>query len=157
MLEDALKETRLITNITKNAIASKILKNLDAILLFFFGVLVSTETASVLFSKNSSFNSSSDIVTRLPSQCLLLVLQFVRLVVHAHSVKREACTPCRLTHTINMAALSVDSLLSLNDGTSIRVFGLGVYESQLNGETEGACLAAFKHGYRMIDTAAIYK
>ncbi len=45
----------------------------------------------------------------------------------------------------------------LSDGTSIPVFGLGVYEAQLNGETEQACLLAFKHGYRMIDTAALYK
>ncbi len=45
----------------------------------------------------------------------------------------------------------------LSDGTSIPVFGLGLFQAQLNGETEQACLLAFKHGYRMIDTATLYK
>ena len=53
--------------------------------------------------------------------------------------------------------MAAESRLTLSDGTSIPVFGLGVYEAQSNGETEQACLLALKHGYRMIDTATLYK
>ena len=49
------------------------------------------------------------------------------------------------------------STLLLNDGNKIPVFGLGVYLARANGETEQACLWALKHGYRLIDTAEIYR
>ena len=49
------------------------------------------------------------------------------------------------------------STLPLNDGHVIPVFGLGVYQAKSNGETLQACLWSIKHGYRMIDTAAIYR
>ena len=49
------------------------------------------------------------------------------------------------------------STFKLLDGHSIPVFGLGVYLAKANGETEQAVLWALKHGYRLIDTAAIYK
>ena len=56
-----------------------------------------------------------------------------------------------------MAVQNLSSRLSLSVGTSIPIFGLGVYEAQLNGETKQSCAWALKHGYRMIDTAALYK
>ena len=52
---------------------------------------------------------------------------------------------------------SKTSTFKLLDGHSIPVFGLGVYLAKANGETEQAVLWALKHGYRLIDTAAIYK
>ena len=55
-----------------------------------------------------------------------------------------------------MSGLSKTSILETLDGVGIPVFGLGVYQAKANGETEQAVLWALKHGYRMIDTAAIY-
>ena len=52
---------------------------------------------------------------------------------------------------------SKTSTIVLNDGNKMPVFGLGVYLAQANGETEQAVLWALKHGYRLIDTAAIYR
>ena len=52
---------------------------------------------------------------------------------------------------------SKTSTCTLNDGNRIPVFGLGVYLAQADGETEQAVLWALKHGYRLIDTAAIYR
>lgn len=52
---------------------------------------------------------------------------------------------------------SKTSTVTLNDGNTMPVFGLGVYLAQANGEAEQAVLWALKHGYRLIDTAAIYK
>ena len=54
-------------------------------------------------------------------------------------------------------AINMATTVALCDGTSIPNFGLGVYEAQLNGETRQACLWALQHGYRMIDTASIYR
>lgn len=59
-----------------------------------------------------------------------------------------------------MAANNIESKMStfkLLDGHSIPVFGLGVFQAQADGETEQAVLWALKHGYRQIDTAALYK
>ena len=60
---------------------------------------------------------------------------------------------------MTMAAIieSKTSTFKLLDGHTIPVFGLGVYLAKANGETEQAVLWALKHGYRLIDTAAIYK
>ena len=52
---------------------------------------------------------------------------------------------------------SKTSTFKLLDGHTIPVFGLGVYLAKANGETEQAVLWALKHGYRLIDTAALYK
>ena len=52
---------------------------------------------------------------------------------------------------------SKSSRVPLNDGNSMPVFGLGVYLSKANGETENAVLLSLEHGYRHIDTAAIYR
>ena len=43
------------------------------------------------------------------------------------------------------------------DGLKIPVFGLGVWQAECNGETEQVCLWAIENGYRMIDTATIYR
>lgn len=47
--------------------------------------------------------------------------------------------------------------LTLNDGNRIPQFGLGVYMIRGDEATEEACLAAFEHGYRHIDTAHAYQ
>jgi diketogulonate reductase-like aldo/keto reductase len=46
--------------------------------------------------------------------------------------------------------------IKLYNGHTIPQFGLGVYLIKDNKECEKACLEAFKHGYRHIDTAHIY-
>ena len=56
-----------------------------------------------------------------------------------------------------MALISKTTLLPLNDGGQIPVLGIGVYLAKANGEAEQSCLWALENGYRMIDTAAIYK
>ena len=57
---------------------------------------------------------------------------------------------------LSMALIS-KTTLPLNDGGQIPVFGIGVYLAKANGEAEQSCLWALENGYRMIDTAAIYK
>lgn len=52
---------------------------------------------------------------------------------------------------------SKTSVRMLNDGNEIPIFGLGVWRSEPGGEAEQAVSWALKHGYRLIDTAAIYK
>jgi diketogulonate reductase-like aldo/keto reductase len=47
--------------------------------------------------------------------------------------------------------------LPLLDGMKIPIFGLGVFQAQANGETEKAVSLALKHGYRHVDTAALYR
>ena len=69
------------------------------------------------------------------------------------------------------ALLSKTTLLPLIDGGAVPVFGIGVSTllplkdggavpvigTKSNGETEQSCLWALENGYRMIDTAAIYR
>jgi diketogulonate reductase-like aldo/keto reductase len=45
----------------------------------------------------------------------------------------------------------------LSDGVAMPVFGLGVYLAKPGPEAYDACLEALKLGYRLIDTAHIYK
>ena len=52
---------------------------------------------------------------------------------------------------------SKTSVRRLNDGNEIPILGLGVWRSEPGGEAEQAVSWALKHGYRLIDTAAIYK
>lgn len=47
--------------------------------------------------------------------------------------------------------------ITLNNGTKIPQFGLGVYMIQGDENTKEACLKAFKLGYRHIDTAHAYQ
>lgn len=56
-----------------------------------------------------------------------------------------------------MSGLSKTSVLNTLDGVGTPIFGLGVFEAKSGGETEQAVLWALKHGYRLIDTAAMYK
>lgn len=55
--------------------------------------------------------------------------------------------------SLNLAKTSIWETL---DGVGTPVFGLGVYQAKTGGETEQAVLLALQHGYRLIDTAAIY-
>ena len=60
-----------------------------------------------------------------------------------------------------MASKSIDlsTKYALNDGNFMPAFGLGVYGSSDGGSggTENAVRVALKHGYRLIDTAEVYK
>ncbi len=49
------------------------------------------------------------------------------------------------------------TMLKTLDGVGTPCFGLGVFQASRGGETEQAVLWALKHGYRLIDTAAMYK
>ena len=54
--------------------------------------------------------------------------------------------------------LSLSSRLPLLDGYRMPVMGLGVFQKELvRGTTEQAVLWALQQGYRLIDTAALYK
>eukprot|EP00918_Siedleckia_nematoides_P049996 GHVU01109432.1.p1 GENE.GHVU01109432.1~~GHVU01109432.1.p1 ORF type:complete len:281 (+),score=23.86 GHVU01109432.1:199-1041(+) len=53
-------------------------------------------------------------------------------------------------------AEGLQSVLTLNDGIAMPLFGLGVW--QLTGNEVVDCIKiAFKHGYRLIDTASYYR
>lgn len=47
--------------------------------------------------------------------------------------------------------------LKLNNGNEMPVLGLGVYKAEDNEEVENAVLSAIEAGYRLIDTASVYK
>lgn len=47
--------------------------------------------------------------------------------------------------------------ITLNNGSEIPQFGIGVYQVQGNARTEQVCLEALKNGYRHIDTAHAYQ
>jgi 2,5-diketo-D-gluconate reductase A len=51
---------------------------------------------------------------------------------------------------------SLENVVTLNDGNSIPVVGLGVFQVP-PAETEKAVSAALRAGYRHIDTAAAYR
>jgi len=52
--------------------------------------------------------------------------------------------------------LSLDSRVTLNDGTKIPVLGLGVWRAAPGKETRKAVAYALEVGYRLIDTAKLY-
>jgi diketogulonate reductase-like aldo/keto reductase len=52
--------------------------------------------------------------------------------------------------------LSIDSIITLNDGHSIPQLGFGVWQIRPGRTCAGAVLAALEAGYRHIDTAAAY-
>ncbi len=52
---------------------------------------------------------------------------------------------------------NINSTRKLNNGVEIPLFGLGVFRSENGGEVENAIKYAFEEGYRLIDTASIYK
>jgi diketogulonate reductase-like aldo/keto reductase len=54
-----------------------------------------------------------------------------------------------------MTSAAAIPTVTLNDGNTIPVIGLGVGELS-DAETEQAVLAALEAGYRLIDTAAAY-
>lgn len=52
-----------------------------------------------------------------------------------------------------MAPLSIETTVTLNNGTTIPQLGLGVFNSST---CKDACLKALDDGYRHIDTAQLY-
>ena len=53
--------------------------------------------------------------------------------------------------------MNLNSKINLNNGTKIPIIGLGVYKAEEGEEVEGAVKWALELGYRMIDTASIYR
>jgi diketogulonate reductase-like aldo/keto reductase len=52
--------------------------------------------------------------------------------------------------------LTIESSVELANGVRMPRFGLGVWRSEPGEETERAVAAALRHGYRLVDTAALY-
>ena len=52
--------------------------------------------------------------------------------------------------------LSIDTRVSLSDGNSMPLLGLGTWAAQPGGETRDAVAFALETGYRHIDTAKMY-
>ncbi len=52
--------------------------------------------------------------------------------------------------------MNIFSKIKLNNGVEMPWFGLGVFRAKDGQEVENAVLTALKHGYRSIDTAAVY-
>ncbi len=57
---------------------------------------------------------------------------------------------------VNMAKLDSKSRIKMNDGRSIPILGLGVYQSRPGKTTVDAVRAALELGYRHVDTASMY-
>jgi diketogulonate reductase-like aldo/keto reductase len=55
-----------------------------------------------------------------------------------------------------MEKLNINSVVTLNNGVQMPVFGLGTFQSNRGDETRNAVLWALEAGYRHIDTAALY-
>jgi len=53
-------------------------------------------------------------------------------------------------------AIDLSGMVTLNDGVSMPLFGLGVYLAETGSPAEDAVSFALKNGYRLIDTAQIY-
>ena len=53
--------------------------------------------------------------------------------------------------------MNISSVIVLNNGVKMPIFGLGVYLSQAGEETVNAVSCALKAGYRLIDTASAYQ
>lgn len=53
--------------------------------------------------------------------------------------------------------LTIDTMVTLNNGIRMPVFGLGTYQTRSGKETQNAVLHALEAGYRLIDTAKIYR
>ncbi len=54
-------------------------------------------------------------------------------------------------------SLTITSTVTLNNGVEMPLFGLGVFQTQQGQETQQAVRWALETGYRLIDTAAIYR
>ena len=52
--------------------------------------------------------------------------------------------------------LNINSRITLEDGNSMPLFGLGVWEAQSGQETYDVVLSALNAGYRHFDTAEMY-
>ena len=53
-------------------------------------------------------------------------------------------------------SLTLESRVTLNDGSKMPVFGLGVWQMSAGKETRKAVATALESGYRLIDTAKLY-
>ncbi|CAF4387419.1 unnamed protein product, partial [Adineta steineri] len=54
-------------------------------------------------------------------------------------------------------SLTLKSRITLNDGHSMPIFGLGLYQAESSSKTIQIITDAIKLGYPLIDTAEIYK
>ncbi|MCU6339605.1 aldo/keto reductase, partial [Enterobacter quasiroggenkampii] len=55
-----------------------------------------------------------------------------------------------------MVAKNLQDTTTLNNGVKMPWFGLGVFKVEEGPELVNAVKTAIKHGYRSVDTAAIY-
>lgn len=64
-----------------------------------------------------------------------------------------------MSRRMSAVAKDISARITLNDGVSMPLFGLGVYEasSGVGGEAEKAVEYAISKGYRLIDTAEFYQ
>ena len=58
---------------------------------------------------------------------------------------------------VSTVAVNMTSRVCLNDGVDMPVFGLGTYKAGSDAVTEDAVSCALHRGYRLIDTAQLYK
>lgn len=52
--------------------------------------------------------------------------------------------------------IKIDTIVKLNNGVEMPIFGLGTFQMRSGRETQQAVLAALEAGYRLIDTAQMY-
>ena len=87
------------------------------------------------------------------SKSPLLIDSFIARTVNCRTV------PYVSRRTMKKAKVEGEGLQSvviLNDGNNMPLFGLGTWRAQGGQETEAAVLSALQNGYRMIDTAQVY-
>jgi len=68
--------------------------------------------------------------------------------------------PTRQTATLTgfgLASVHDMNTMLLNNGAAMPVLGLGVFQMPVGSETERTVISALENGYRLIDTAALYK
>lgn len=78
------------------------------------------------------------------------------LVIHTFLVYPRSCQPPQALWYGRGMPASLQSRITLNNGTEMPVFGLGVWKIPDGPECEQAVTWALETGYRMIDTATLY-
>ena len=58
---------------------------------------------------------------------------------------------------IGIGGIVLDNTVFLNTNREMPLLGLGVYKATGENEAENAIISAVESGYRLIDTASVYK
>jgi len=92
---------------------------------------------------------------------LLALLACIAPVLAAKKKSIEVVVPKKSVEVVVPRALSVElantSTFALNDGQKMPVIGLGVYVTKPGNETYNAVKWALNLGYRLVDTAELYR